>query len=68
MLFVLAFSVLAYLIIRRLPLELMATIIAFIVVVTIAASLFVVSVGAANIVAGTTAVIGTAVVWYYIVN
>jgi hypothetical protein len=68
MLFVLAFSVLAYLIIRKLPLELMATIIAFIVVVTIAASLFVVSVGSANIVAGTTAVIGTAVVWYYIVN
>ena len=68
MLFVLLFSIVAFLIIRKLPLELMATIIAFIVVATIAAALFVITVGAARVVAGATAIIGTAVVWYYVVN
>lgn len=68
MLFVLLFSIVAFLIIRKLPLELMTTIIAFIVVVTISAALFVITVGAAQVVAGAIAIIGTAVVWYYVVN
>ena len=46
----------------------MTTIIAFIVVVTISAALFVITVGAAQVVAGAIAIIGTAVVWYYVVN
>jgi len=68
MLIVFCLMILAYLIVRKLPLELMATIIAFVVVATIAGLIFVITVGAANIVAGATAIIGTAVVWYYVLN
>lgn len=64
--FIIFLFVFLYIGFKILPLELLATVIGFVLVSTIALALFATVVGFANIVAGTTALIGTAAVWFYV--